>query len=170
MSTIRSVRRLALAVALAVTLAVAVVVGAASPAEAGKRPDLLLQGGDRWFTHDVGYPVVLGPAEVDLGHRTVTGELAASFQPNDGTMPAPGACEDALAFVFVEGDRGANLFLSSAGEVCGQHLQAPNVVTHVFTGVMTIEESDKRNLEGVEGFLEIRLAVDGRGTVFATTW
>jgi len=42
-------------------------------------------------------------------------------------------------------------------------------VTHAFTGTATIEESDMRKVEGQEAFLEIRLAVDGRASVFATT-
>ena len=166
MSPTRSVRR----VALALTLGAGLVLGAAGPAGAERYPDLLVDGGDHWFTHDVGYPVVRGPADVHLGRRTLTGDLAATIQADDNTMPAAGECETAIAFVFVEGERGANLFLSSAGEVCGHWLQEPNVVTHSFTGVMTIEESDKPKLEGTEGFLDITLAVDGRANVFATTW
>ena len=166
MSPTRSAKR----AALALTVGAALVLGAAGPAGAEKYPDLLLDGGDRWFTHDVGYPVVRGPAEVHLGRRTVSGDLAAIIQADDNSMPAAGECESGIAFVFVEGDRGANLFLSSAGEVCGHWLQEPNVVTHSFTGVMTIEESDKPKLDGVEGFLDITLHVDGSANVFATTW
>lgn len=163
--------------ALALTAAALVTLGtlasAATTAGAAKAPDLLLDGGDHWFTHDVGwYPVVQGPAEVHLGNRTLTGQLSAVVQPDDHTMPAPGECEGAITFVFVEGDRpSADLFLSSAGQVCGQWVQEPtNVVTQVFTGVMTIEEAGAHRLEGTEGFLEVRLAVDGRANVFATTW
>ena len=48
-------------------------------------------------------------------------------------------------------------------------MHAPDsVVTHTFTGSITIEESDRR-LEGKTGFLEIRLAEDGGAHVFATT-
>jgi hypothetical protein len=65
---------------------------------------------------------------------------------------------------------GGEARLSSAGDVCGLYLDAPNVVTHVFTGTATIEESGKRKLEGQEAFLEIRLAVDGGARVFVTTW
>jgi hypothetical protein len=156
--------------ALALTLGIVLTLGATSPASAAKSPSFLLDGGDRWFTHDVGYPVVLGPVEVHLGKRTVGGDLAANIHPDDYSMPAPGECESAIAFVYVEGTRGADTWLSSAGEVCGLYLQEPNVVTHAFTGTATIEESDVRRLEGQEAFLEIRLAVDGRASVFATTW
>jgi len=158
--------------ALALTIGTLVTLGAANPADAAKRPSFLLTGGDRWFTHDVGYPVVLGPAEIQLnGRRTLVGELSATIHPDDFTMPAPGECETGIAFVSVEGrPRAADTMISSAGEICGHHVQAPDsVVTHTFTGPATIEESGRRRLEGETGFLEIRLAEDGRAHVFATT-
>lgn len=168
MSPVHSRRRLALALVTGVLLTL----GATSPAGAARAPSLLLDGGDHWFTHDVGwFPVVQGPAEVTVGKRTFSGDLSATIQPDDHTMPAPGECEGAITFVFVEGDRGADLFLSSAGQVCGHWVQEPTtVVTHTFTGTMTVEESDSRRLEGTEGFLEVRMAQDGRASVFATTW
>jgi len=159
-------RRLALALTLGAVLAL----GAMAPAGAAKSPSFLLDGGDRWFTHDSGYPVVLGGAEMHLGKRTIDGDLAANIHPDDYSMPAPGECESAIAFVFVQPTRGDETWLSSAGEVCGLYLQEPNVVTHAFTGTATIEGSGVRKLEGQEAFLEIRLAVDGRASVFATTW
>jgi hypothetical protein len=155
---------------LALTAGLALAVGIGSPAGADKPPALTVTGGDHWFTHDVGwFPVVQGPAEVQLGRRTITGDLSAVIQPDDHTMPAPGECEGAITFVFVEGAPGADLFLSSAGQVCGHWVQEPtSVVTHSFTGTMTVEESDRRGLEGDEGFLDIRMAQDGRAFVFAT--
>jgi len=173
MSTTHSRWRRALALTAATLVTLGVTASVTTTAGAAKAPDLLLDGGDHWFTHDVGwFPVVQGPAEVHLGNRTLSGQLSATVQPDDHTMPAPGECEGAITFVFVEGDRpSADLFLSSAGQVCGQWVQEPtNVVTHVFTGVMTIEEAGFHRLEGTEGFLEVRLAVDGRANVFATTW
>ena len=53
-------------VALALTLGALLTLGAIAPAGAAKAPSFLLSGGDHWFTHDIGYPVVLGPAEVQL--------------------------------------------------------------------------------------------------------
>ena len=159
-------RRLALALTLGALLAL----GATTQASAAQAPSFLLSGGDHWITHDSGYPVVLGPAEVQLRRRTLTGDLAANIHPDDRTMPVPGECETATAFVFMEGERGANTWLSSAGEVCGLFVHVPDsVVTHTFTGSMTIEESDRRGLAGKTGFLEIRLAEDGGAHVFATT-
>jgi hypothetical protein len=115
--------------------------------------------------------VVLGPAEIHLAKKTVTGTLAANIHPDDRTLPAPGECEPAVAFVFVDGmEKAADTNLSGAGEVCGLYLDEPNVVTHVFTGTVTFDESGVHKLEGNEAFLEIRLAVNGGASVFVTTW
>jgi hypothetical protein len=163
--------------ALALTIGVALVLGTtAAPASAKpgdpKPPAYLLDGGDRWFTHDSGFPVVLGPTEVILhGRRTVVGELSATIHPDDYSMPAPGDCETALAFVHVNGTgRPADAMLSSAGEICGLYVGPGNVVTHRFVGTATFEKSGKPKLVGQEAFLEIVLAQDGRGGVFITTW
>jgi hypothetical protein len=156
--------------ALALTLGALLTLGATTQAGAAKAPRFLLNGGDHWFFHDSGYPVVLGPAEAQVGKRTLTGDLAANIHPDDYSMPAPGECETAIAFVFVEPTSGVETWLSSAGEVCGLYVGPDNVVTHTFTGTATIEGSGVHKLEGKEAFLEIRLAEDGGASVFATTW
>jgi hypothetical protein len=162
--------------ALALTLGALLTLGAADPAGAGtaKPPSFLLDGGDRWFSHDVGwFPVVQGPAEVVLnGRRNLSGTLAATIQPDDYTMPAPDECESGIAFVFFDGKRrGTDAMLSSVGEICGHHAQPPtSVVTHTFTGTATVEESGRPRLEGREAFLEVRMTEDGRANVLATTW
>ena len=158
---------------VALVLIAALVLGTATAAEARRPrpPRLVLTGGDHWFTHDVGwFPVVQGPAEVQLGRRTLEGTLSATIQPDDHTMPAPGECEPGIVFVFVDGERrAADTFLSSAGDICGHHVQPPiSIVTHSFTGWATVEESGKRCLVGREGFLDIRMAEDGSAFVFAT--
>ncbi len=166
MSNIRPRRRLA----LALTLGAALILGATAPAGAAKPPKLVLSGGDRWFTHDVGwYEVVRGPAEVEIGKRTYTGELAATIQPDDHTMPAPGECERGMTFVFVEDIAGAELFLSSVGDVCGHHVQEPySVVVYSYTGKTYVEAAGAKQVQGKTGFLDIRMAQDGRASVFAT--
>jgi hypothetical protein len=167
MFTIQLRRRLALVAVAGAVLTV----GATLPAAAAKAPSFVLDGGDHWFTHDVGwFPVVQGPAELQLkGKATIPGTLSATIQPDDHTMPAPSDCEPGLAFVFVEAERRAGTFLTSAGDICGHHPQEPtSVVTHSFTGRATIEAADRRHLEGRTGFLEIRMALDGRAHVFAS--
>lgn len=155
---------------LAAVVAGLVTFTAAAPAGAIKSQRFLLIGQDQWSTHDAGwFPVVQGPAEIQLHNgRTLIGTLTATIQPDDHSMPAPGECETAIAFVYVDGDRRADTVISGAGDVCGLYLQPPNVVTHAFTAWSTIEESGMKPLEGSEGFLEIRLANDGRAHVFAS--
>jgi len=159
---------------LALGVAALVTVGGIAPADAKpgpKAPKLLITGGDHWFTHDSGYPVVLGPSEVYLGGSDTprVASLAANVHPSDYSLPGPGECESATAFLFVWDDGPTDLWLSSAGEVCGYAPQEPeSVVTHVFTGPSTVEGSRPRYLVGREGFMEVRLGVDGSAHVFAT--
>ena len=159
-------RRLALALTLGALLAL----GATTQASAAKAPSFLLSGGDHWFIHDSGYPVVLGSAEVQLRRRTLTGDLAANIHPDDSPCRSPASARPPPPSSSWRASAGANTWLSSAGEVCGLFVHAPDsVVTHTFTGSMTIEESDRPGLAGKTGFLEIRLAEDGGAHVFATT-
>ena len=166
MSPTRPRRRLA----LALTLGVVLLLGATAPAGAAKAPKLVLNGGDRWFTHDVGwYEVVRGPATVEIGRRAYSGELAATIQPDDHTMPAPGECEPGMTFVFVQDIAGAELFLSSVGDVCGHEVQEPySVVVYSYTGEAYVEAAGVKAVTGKTGFLDIRMAQDGRANVFAT--
>ena len=94
---------------------------------------------------------------------TYTATLAAA----DGTLPDPGVCEPATATMRLDGTRGRYLELTSTDEVCGQWLQPPYVVTHVFTGRYTVTASSSRRLTGTDGFFEVRLATEGRAGVFA---
>lgn len=154
--------------AIAVGAALLVSLGAAAPAEADRSPAFLLEGGDHWFPHPVGYPVVRGPAEIVVkGKRTIEGDLVANVYPDDSTLPAAGACESALASVWIETD-GGETHISGAGDVCGLHVQEPNnVVRYAFTGDAYVESGEARNVYHKVGFLEIRLADNGRAHVFA---
>ena len=51
--------------------------------------------------------------------------------------------------------------------MCGVFVQEPFVVTHVFTGRYDVAATSERKLRGADGFLEVRLANDGRASVFA---
>jgi hypothetical protein len=95
------------------------------------------------------------------------GRYEATLVPADGTLPEPGACEPATAMLRLEGVRDRFLELSSHGTVCGQYLQAPFVVTQVFTGRYAITAASRRPLVGTDGFVELRLTVDGRASAFA---
>src|SRR5689334_14333844 len=128
MSTSRC-RRLAVGLGAAVL----VTVGAIAPAGAAKPPRAVVTGSEEWFTHPVGwYQVVRGPAEVEVGKRSYGGDLVATVQPDDASMPVAGSCERGYALVTVEGDE-LDLRLSSFGDLCAHHPQEPtSVVVYSF--------------------------------------
>ncbi len=115
--------------------------------------------------------VILGDGSAALT-GTATGEpldgpYQATLVPTDGTLPEPGVCEPATATVRLEGAHNRFLDLTAGGRVCGQYLQPPNVVTEVFTGRYQVTAASRKPLVGTDGFLEVRLANDGRAFVFA---
>lgn len=95
------------------------------------------------------------------------GSYVAALAAADGTLPAPGECEPATVALALDGLRRNELALSATGDVCGQWTGPGNVVTHAFTGRYLIESGRPRRLVGTDGFIEVRLTVDGRGYVFA---
>ncbi len=95
------------------------------------------------------------------------GRYRAVLRADDGTLPDPGQCEPGSATVRLDGTRGRYLEVSSDDQVCGQFLQPPYVVTHLFTGRYDVTSTSERRLRGDDGFLEIRLATEGRASVFA---
>ena len=95
------------------------------------------------------------------------GQATAVLRPQDGTLPEPGQCEPGTVTVRIDGSRGRYLELSSSDDVCGEYVQPPSVVTHVFTGVYDVTSASERRLQGGDGFVEIRLTNDGRASVFA---
>jgi hypothetical protein len=92
------------------------------------------------------------------------GEATFMLRTDDGTLPQAGECEPGGANFAVTGAKRKQLWGVSTGEVCGQWLQAPNTVTHVFTGQYSIAESRPR-LTDTEGWIEIRLATDNRAAI-----
>ena len=146
---------------LAAATVLALSVGA--PAEAGQKPRLQLDGQGTYSFDAAGTAVVTGVVTGTPFGGTYTATLAA----DDGTLPEPGVCEPGVATLRVDGTRDRYLELSAADDICGQWLQPPYVVTHVFTGRYTITSSSERRLVGTDGFYEVRLATENRGGVFA---
>ena len=95
------------------------------------------------------------------------GSFQAALQPADGTLPDPGVCEDAQTTIRINGTRGRYAVLQGTGNVCGQWVQPPYVVTEVFTGRYTVVQSSEHRLRGGDGWFEVRLANDGRASVTA---
>ena len=95
------------------------------------------------------------------------GSFTVTLAAADGSLPEPGGCEVASVTARIDGPRGRYVELQSTDEVCGQHLQTPYVVTQVFTGRYTVTASSMRRLVGTDGFVEVRLATEGRAYLFA---
>lgn len=104
------------------------------------------------------------------GVGSVTGtpfDGTATFllKPDDGTWPKPGECEQGTAGFAVTGKKRQYIWGISIGEVCGQFLQEPtSVTTQVFTAEYSIVDAPKR-VRDTEGWIEIRLATDGRMSI-----
>jgi hypothetical protein len=165
MSPTRSARRIALGLTIGAVLALGTIV----PAGAGRAPRLVVTGDGEWFTHPVGwYEVILGSGEVEVGKETFTGDLVANIRPDDHAMPEPGACERGMTSLWVEG-ASAQLELTGVGDVCAHHPQEPtSVVVYSFTGDAYATTTGTKKVPSKIGFLDIRMALDGRASVFAT--
>ena len=167
-----STTRASLRIAVTLTAGILLTLGAAAPAHAGRSPKMSLTAEGTWFTHPVGwYEVVVGRAEIDNGPQATTGDIVANVQPDDSSMPAAGTCERGMSTVEVDVDgEASDLRITGVGDLCGHHVQDPtNVVVYSFTGVAYAEQVGSRRLHGREGFIDMRLAHDGRASVFATS-
>ena len=143
-------------------LLVGTVLTAVSPAGAAK-PKVNVSGPGAYVVLSDGTAALTGTATGE----PFDGPYAATLAPADGTLSEPGQCEPATATLRVEGVRTGLLELASEGTVCGEYLQPPFVVTHVFTGRYAVTAASRRPLVGTDGFLELRLTVDGRAFAFA---
>jgi hypothetical protein len=95
------------------------------------------------------------------------GRFRAALQPLDGTLPEPGVCEPGRAVVRIDGPGSRYAVLAGAAEICGQHTDGTNVVTQVFSSTYDVVSTSERKLRGGDGWMEIRLTVDGRAVVSA---
>jgi hypothetical protein len=132
-------------------------------ADAASKPRVDVDGLGTYSVGQDGAAVLTGPAT----GVPFSGSYTAVLRADDGTLPAPGECEPGSASLRIDGSRGRYLELSSSDEVCGVFVQEPFVVTHVFTGRYDVAATSERKLRGGDGFLEVRLANDGRASVFA---
>jgi hypothetical protein len=94
----------------------------------------------------------------DVTGRPFGGASVTVLAADDGSLPEPGACEPATATFQVAGDGRDRLEMTATGDVCGEYVQLPYIVTHAFTGRYTVTDASKRNLVGTDGFFEVRLA------------
>lgn len=155
-----AVRRSLLAITIA---AAALVAGTASGAAAGGRPRVDSPGFGTYTVDGTGTAVIDATATGAPFDGVVTATLAA----DDGTLPPEGVCEPATATIRLDGSRERFVELTAHDDVCGEYPTETYVVSHDFTGRYLVTDSSQRRLQGTEGFLSVRLAVDGRASVFA---
>jgi hypothetical protein len=94
----------------------------------------------------------------DVTGRPFGGSSVTVLAADDGSLPEPGSCEPATATFHLAGAGREYLDVTATGDVCGEFVQLPYIVTHVFTGRYTVTDASKRNLVGTDGFFEVRLA------------
>ena len=92
------------------------------------------------------------------------GAVTFMLRTDDGTLPEPGECEDGFANFAITGKRRQHLWGVSDGTICGEFVQEPANVTHVYTAEYSIADSSKR-LRDTEGWIEIRLATENRMSI-----
>jgi hypothetical protein len=132
-------------------------------AQAAPKPKVNLSGLGTYTSVGSDTAVASGPLTGD----PFDGTFLASLRAVDGTMPEPGDCEPGEATIRIEGPHGQYATLEGSGDICGQYLQPPFVVTQVFTGRYDVTSSKTGKIRGTDGWFEVRLTVDGRAAVSA---
>lgn len=157
-------RKPALVAAAAAATVAATVAATTTPAQAGQKPRLFVSGQGTYALAADGSASVTGTST----GFPVEGGYTATLTAGDGTLPEPGEAEPATATIRVVGERGAFVELTGTGEVEGQWVQPPYVVTHVFVGRYTVTDTSVRRVRATDGWFEIRLATENRAGVTAT--
>jgi hypothetical protein len=147
-----------LAAATSVSLAVA------APADAARQPKPKVELFSTVATYNDrdGAAVVTGEIE----GKPFDGSYVATLAAADGSLPEPGVCEPATVSFHLDGPRRRFVDAEATGDVCGEFVQPPYIVTHSFTGRYDIVDSSRRRIEGTDGFLEVRLGDDGSASTF----
>lgn len=137
--------------ALAATASIAVL-ATAGTAGAGSAKVLVDLRGTGVGTHvvdDAGTAHLAGEAT----GKPFDGSYTATLAATDGTLPAPGVCEPAVATLDLTGTRGRFLQLEATGSVCGQWTDATYIVSQRFTGTYVVAASSSRRLVGTDGWI-----------------
>jgi hypothetical protein len=151
-----------LAVGLLAAASAVAVLAVAAPVDAARRPKVELSTETGSFFALGGGALV----EADMDGRPFDGAATAVLLADDGSLPAPGACEAATVSFGLDGRARRFISAVATGEVCGQFVQPPFIATQVFTGRYEVTDSSRRPLVGADGFLEVRLGEDGSASLF----
>ncbi len=158
MSAMRPLRTLA-AVVLVAGIVVATAAATTGPAAATGHAPIALSGTG---THE---PPEWGLTRIrsEVDGRGLDGTFTGGLRID--TMPAPGTCAPAwMSFAVRDGEHWFDFV--SLGEVCGQSVEEPtSVVYAVYTGEFDLYDSSRPGFTDTQGWVSVRLAVDGRASV-----
>ena len=144
-------------------LAAALALAPVASAQAASKPAVDFGGSGSYSVQSDGVAVATG----SITGTPFNGTFRASLQPLDGSLPEPGVCEPGHASIRIDGPRGRYAVLLGNASVCGRYVEPPNVVTQLFSSTYHVVSTSEKKLRGGDGWMEIRLTVDGRGVVSA---
>jgi hypothetical protein len=154
-------------------LAAALALGAGSPAEATPASVLFVGGGGIAQFVTNGAIVVEGPALVQDKHlrEMLDATIRATMTPTEGGLPAIGECTAASATFVVDGERDADMTLTSDGTVCRvQNAFFPAYVTLEFDGLHDVVEAKRPQIRGTSGSMSITVSPGGFTSLHADSF
>ena len=93
------------------------------------------------------------------------GTLYGTLKQPFGGWPGAGECKPADAGAYLDGPGATDAWFLASGEVCGLHIDGGNAVRYAFTGDYLVVDATPRSLYDTEGWMEMRVAGDGRASV-----
>lgn len=161
------------ALAAVTAVGMAAVIGTGTPAAATPAQALFVGGGGIAADDGSGGIVVEGPGLVNEKHlRTVLdATVRATMSAADGTLPGIGECEPASATVVVDGERDADLTLSSTGTVCRvQNAYFPSYVSLDYDGPHEVTDAKRPQIRGMAGTLSVSVSPGGFTSLYADSF
>ena len=147
----------------AVAIAALATIVPMSWADAAPKPKLDLLGQGTYVLEADGSATLTGSVE----GRPIDGSYTAVLAADDGTLPAPGACEAGTLTFELQGGKKRALELVAPGDLCGHEPDPSAVYTQLFEGTYEVVGGSRKALNGTDGFVEVRLLEDGGATFFA---
>jgi hypothetical protein len=173
-NTHRNIKRLMTsAAACGISIAATLAVGPGGLVTAAPTTALFLGGGGIAVDDGNGAIVVDGPALVQDKHLRdmLDATIHTTMTSTDGELPAIGDCKPATATVDVDGERDADMTLTSDGTVCRvQNPSFPAYVTIEYDGLHQVVEAKRPQLRGVSGSLSITVTPGGFTSVHADSF
>lgn len=160
-------------VALAGAVGLALTLGVGQPVGAAPTSALFVGGGGIAQVDSTGAVVVEGPALVQDKHlrEMLDATIRATMAPTEGALPDVGECKPASATFVVDGERDADMTLTSQGTVCRvQNSFFPAYITVEFDGLHEVVETKRPQLRGVTGSLSVTITPGGFTSLHADSF